>query len=128
MRVYSNHIIDAQSVMEIVGRMLGDFQQCFKLEVPVVSSPTVDNQIRWKKPTGDSLKLNADVSVSIGKEEVGIGPIIRDSEGMNLGLHIEIAETVAVRLASEVQNSSSISEDNVLMADIVELSRCGVNC
>ena len=43
-----------------------------------------------------------------------------------MGLHIKIARTDAVRLASEVQNPSSISEDSVLIADIVELSRCGV--
>ena len=48
----------------------------------MLRSTTVDNQIRWKKPTCGSLKLNVDASVRIGKEEVGIRAIIRDSEGM----------------------------------------------
>ncbi|GMN71738.1 hypothetical protein TIFTF001_055958 [Ficus carica] len=46
------------------------------------SSATVDNQTKWKKPTGGSLKLNVDTLVRMGNDEVGIGAIIRDSEGM----------------------------------------------
>ncbi|GMN56957.1 hypothetical protein TIFTF001_026063 [Ficus carica] len=43
-------------------------------------------------------------SVRIGKEEAGIGAIIRDSEGMDLGLQIKITEMDAVHLAFEEQN------------------------
>ena len=50
----------------------------------------------------------------------------RLSFAQDLGLQIEITEMDAVHLASEVQNLSLISEDSVLIANIVELSRCGV--
>ena len=101
--------------------------------------------------------MNVDASVHIGKEEAGIGVIIRDFWGLvigfarrvtgffsphiaeclalweglsfaqDLGLQIEITETYAVRLTSEVQNPSSIGENSVLIADNVELSKCGVS-
>ncbi|GMN33857.1 hypothetical protein TIFTF001_041961 [Ficus carica] len=102
--VHSNHVIDARSVMEMMGRLLGDFQQCLKHKVPIVSSATIDNQIRWKKPTCGSLKLNVDTLACMGKEEVGIGAIIRDSKGMVVAgftRRIKIAETDAVLLAFE---------------------------
>ncbi|GMN32600.1 hypothetical protein TIFTF001_044701 [Ficus carica] len=42
MWVHSNHIIDAWDVMEMAGRMLGDFLQCFRLEVPVIEITETD--------------------------------------------------------------------------------------
>ena len=48
------------------------------------------------------------------------------SLAQNLGLQIEIAETDAMRFASEVQNLFSISEDSVLIVNIIELSRCSI--
>ncbi|GMN54901.1 hypothetical protein TIFTF001_024040 [Ficus carica] len=72
MWVHSNHVIDARSVMEMACTMLGDLQQCLRLEVPV-----------------EEVGIVAIIRDSEGMVVAGFAR------------HIEIAETDAVHLASE---------------------------
>ncbi|GMN73661.1 hypothetical protein TIFTF001_055735 [Ficus carica] len=93
MWVHSNHVIDTRSVMEMMGRMLGNFQQCFRLEVPIVNT-----------------------LVRMGKDEVGIGAIIRDSEDMVVaGFGRRVTGFFSPHIAECLALLESLSFDRVLV-------------
>ncbi|GMN45905.1 hypothetical protein TIFTF001_015095 [Ficus carica] len=123
--VHSKRLRDARDTFDLAGRVLGDFHLCNQIDSVKIREPFAAKIVKWQHC---GLKLNTDVSVYLGSGFVGVGTVIRDRLGVVAAAlrEMEAVEIDEVCLVHEVQNPLSISDDNPLVADIVNLQTEGI--
>jgi exonuclease III/ribonuclease HI len=81
------------------------------------TSPIVKTVIPWQKPPGDTIKINWDAAVDGRRRRIGMGAIVRDSEGLIVAMMCDTmdciqdpatAEALAARRAIELGLSLGI--------------------
>lgn len=70
-------------VLDMAGRVLFCFQDCNMLEV-TPAPPCRVGCLGWLKPPADTLKLNVNAAWGPREGSIGIGAVIRNSDGVVL--------------------------------------------